>query len=147
MITIPMGEDLFNSTIISFKDLSKSNFLNNGLFLSSGNDEWVNNTLLHMGYPDMNSVPTNMHKMVHETASSVIREVSPTFLFKSESLESCSSDGFCTRRLRIQSCKWGHISSLLMGVTHVCCFALTMGSQSEAKIKALGDQSIMRAFV
>ncbi len=134
-------------SILSAKEVSSIQSRKAGFLRPPTKEEWVNRTLLHMGYPNLNAIKTAIRGMVVDISVSVTKEAAPTFLFKSEWIESCSTNGFHATGLRIKSRNWGRIACLLEGPRQVCCFALTLGAPSEAIIMELSEQSIMQAFI
>jgi len=136
---------LEDKTII-LKNLTIEEFKKKKLFLPDENS-WINKTLLHMGYPDLNRTNAMIIEMVKATSESVKALIKPSFLFKTIPLESYNKKGFQTKSFNIKSNNWGKIASYLCGTQYVCCFAFTLGIQCEEKIKELGSDSIMPAFI
>jgi hypothetical protein len=143
----PSGIKLNEFSISSITNSSNERLINSKLHLFPENDTLIRNTFLFMGYPDLNSVPTSIYELTSETVCEIKLHLNLKYIFKGENLESYSCDGFRTRRLEVKSKKWGHLSSLLLGRKHACCFALTLGKKLDAKIKEQGDHSVLRAFI
>ncbi|MBA4368575.1 MAG: hypothetical protein C0403_13165 [Desulfobacterium sp.] len=110
-------------------------------------DVWIEKTLLHMGYPDLDHIRAEIKAMVSDISFSVEKETAPLFLFQSEPLESCTENGFYMHGFHIKSQKWGKISSRLEGRKFVCCFALTLGARSEEMIIEINEQSLMYGYI
>jgi hypothetical protein len=109
--------------------------------------KWVNDTLLHIGYPDLDTVRPEIQRMVVDLSASVRKEAAPQFLFKSEKLTTFTDTGFQSQGLQIKSPKWAKLLPTLDEPDQVCCFALTLGNPIESALKALDQESVVRGFI
>jgi len=136
---------MFNNSII-FKNVNRHQ-LKEEHFSFPSDEEWINTTLLHMGYPDISKSNATVLEMVKETIEKVKGCIQPSFLFKTIPLERFSNKGFQTSLFDIKSYNWSRIASYLQGDQYICCFAVTLGAECEEKIKVLGSDAIMISFV
>lgn len=109
--------------------------------------EWVDATLLQMGYPDLTQVNTGILEKTKDLSARVIKQANPLFLFKSQEVTQATTAGFGTDDLEIQSRKWGNIAAMLSIPKEVCCFGLTLGREVETTNKAMSEKSIVQGFI
>jgi hypothetical protein len=133
--------------IISFEKPENISLSEKGIFSRPPKTKWINKTLLHMGYPALKYARENVKRMVFEISSLIQKEATPKFLFKSEEIESFTNHWFRTKRLYVESFKWGRLLSMMEYPKQVCSFGLTLGGRIESIIESLGQESVMSGFV
>ncbi|MFZ5570706.1 MAG: vitamin B12 dependent-methionine synthase activation domain-containing protein [Thermodesulfobacteriota bacterium] len=118
-----------------------------GLFQPPLQKEWIDKSLLHMGYPDLTQINPQILEKTHDLSALVTIQAKPFFLFNSARLSRITKTGFEANGLTITSRKWGAVAAMLDTPIELCCFGMTLGDEIETTNKAMSEKSLTQGFV
>jgi hypothetical protein len=109
--------------------------------------QWVDQTLLQIGYPDLKRVNAEILRKTNELSTIVKEQSSPVFLLKSQSVTRITKNRFEADGLTVFSRKWCTVASMLKGAGQLCCFGMNLGHDIEITNKALIEKSLIQGVI
>ena len=133
--------------ILTNKENNEKESSRMSLFAPPPKEEWVNDALLHMGYPDLTAINPDILMQTHDLCEMVREYAAPGYIFKSETITRIGSKTFSASQLTVRSGNWAKIAAMTGAPTRVCCFGLTLGEEIEAEIAAFEKKSLLQGYI
>lgn len=82
------------------------------LFTPPPKEEWVNDALLHMGYPDVAAINPDIFTQTQDLCDRVGEYAAPGYIFKSEVITRIGRKTFSASQLTVRSGNWAKIAAM-----------------------------------
>ncbi len=114
-------------------------------------NQLLRNTVQRMEYPSFDDVSEEMLARIESFITAKLPAMHCRYIYEITSFQNCKNGVILAsdsnKSLKIESKKWAYLTSLTGGVSHVCCFALTLGHGLDDEIALLKESSLMDAYM
>lgn len=104
-------------------------------------------TIARLGYPGPEAVTGNIPAQIDQGIKTCFELARPAVTHRSTGFTGLTKTAIQGKNLRLETVNWTRLSARMSGIRELCCFAVTLGSAIDDRIRQLGKTTMVQALM